>query len=584
MSLRRWGIAFCLCGAAPFALPAQAAPSADSRLNAALDAEWQYRLRVDPEMATYVGDTRYNDRLNDYSPTAFARETAHARRALVGFEAIEPRELSEEGRLNRTLMIRSLQQEVASARFKDWEMPVNQINGPQLDYAAMASQMPFHTAKDYRNYLSRLRLLPTAFAQITEDMRLGLRDRLMPPRYLLEKVAVEATDIAGQPLEKSPFAAPLRSIPASIPASEREQLRRQIEAAIAGQVNPAYLKFAAFVKNDYAPHGRTDVGVWSLPDGDARYRNAVKQMTTTDLTPEQIHAMGLRQVRELDAAMLAVARSQGYPDVKSFNEHIRNDAHLYGQSGAQILGLYQRYVTQMYGKLPQLFTRLPENRLEVVPMDAFRAPDAVPADYSPGAANRPGRINVNEYDPTHRLLLNVEAIAYHEGIPGHHMQFSIAQERKDLPPFRKYGEYDAYSEGWALYAERLGKEVGFYRDPYSEYGRLGNEMWRSIRLVVDTGLHQDRWTRSQTIQFFRDHTAMDEKNIESEVDRYIAWPGQALAYKLGQMKILEMRALAQKELGPRYDLRTFDDAVLAEGPLPLDVFDAQMRKWIASQR
>jgi uncharacterized protein (DUF885 family) len=573
---------FCLSAMASVPLFAQNA-SGDAPLNAALDAEWQYQLKVNPETATYIGDTRYNDRLNDYSPAAFAREIAHAKEALQKFEAIDSHSLSDEGRLNRTLMIRSLQRKIDNAPFKNWEMPVNQMNGPHLDYASMASQMPFNTVKDYENYLSRLRLLPTAFAQITDDMRLGLRDRLMPPRYLLEKVAVESEDIAGKPIDQNPFAVPLKKFPAAIPASAQQRLKQAIEAAIKSDVVPTYAKFAAFVKNDYAPHGRTEYGVWALPDGDARYRNAVKQMTTTGLTPEQIHAMGLKQVKELDAEMLAVAKSQGYPDVKSFNDHIRKDPKLYGTSGAQILGLYQHYANQMQGKLPQIFTHLPANKLDVVPMDAFRAPDAVPADYSPGAANRPGRINVNEYDPTHRLLLNVEAIAYHEGIPGHHMQFSIAQERKDLPPFRKFGEYNAYSEGWALYAERLGKEVGFYQDPYSEYGRLGNEMWRSIRLVVDTGVHQDHWTRDQMIQFFRDHTAMDEKNIESEVDRYIAWPGQALAYKMGQMKILEMRDLARKQLGAKFDIRTFNDAVLAEGPLPLDVLDTRMREWIARQ-
>jgi len=580
---RRLVLLLCL-GAAACAQHIAPPPGADARLNAALQQEWEYELKAEPETATYVGDTRYNNRLNDYSPAAFARQTAHAKEALQKFEAIDPQSLTDEGRLNRTLMIRSLQRKIESAPFKNWEMPVNQMNGPHLDYASMPSQMPFNTVKDYENYLSRLRQLPKAFDQITEDMRLGLRDHLMPPRYLLEKVAVESQDIAGKPLDQSPFAAPIKKFPPTVPASDQSRLKQDIEDAIKIDVNPTYAKFAAFVRNDYAPHGRTEFGIWALPDGDARYRNAVKSMTTTNLTPEQIHAMGLRQVKELDAEMLAVAKSQSYRDVKSFNQHIRDDRKLYGTSAQQILGLYQYYEDQMYKKLPLLFTHLPANRLEVVPMDPFRAPDAVPADYSPGAANRPGRINVNEYDPTHRLLLNVEAIAYHEGIPGHHMQFSIAQERTDLPPFRKFGEYDAYSEGWALYAERLGKEVGFYQDPYSEYGRLENEMWRSIRLVVDTGVHQDHWTRDQMIQFFRDHTAMDEKNIESEVDRYIAWPGQALAYKMGQMKILELRALARKRLGAKFDIRTFNDAVLAEGPLPLDVLDARIREWISAQK
>lgn len=557
---------------------------ANSRLQNALDSEWQYQLKTYPEFSTYVGDTRYNDRLSDYSPAAFARELTHAQQALATFESIDDSGLIDENRLNKALMVRNLREQIDAASFKDWEMPVNQMNGVHLDYAALPSQMPFNTIKDYENYLSRLHQIPRVFDEVTEDMRLGLRDRLMPPRYLLERVAVEAQDIASKSVDQSPFAIPLSKFPQSIAAPDQQRLHTAINRAIQNDVTPAYAKFAVFVKTDYAPNGRTEYGAWALPDGDARYRFDVKQMTTTDLTPEQIHQMGLKQVDEIEADMLKLAKQQGYNDLKTFNEHIRKDPKLYGTSGDQILGLYQHYTDQMYSKLPELFGHLPKNKLEVVPMDAFRAPDAVPADYSPGAANRPGRINVNEYDPTHRLLLNVEAIAYHEGIPGHHLQFSIAQELKDLPPFRKYGSYNAYSEGWALYAERLGKEVGFYQDLYSEYGRLENEMWRSIRLVVDTGVHSQHWSRDQMIQFFRDHTAMDEKNIETEVDRYVAWPGQALAYKMGQMKILDLRERARQQLGAKFDIRAFHDAVLAEGPLPLDVLDTRITQWIATQK
>jgi uncharacterized protein (DUF885 family) len=560
------------------------AKSADSRLQNTLSAEWEYQLRTYPEVATYVGDTRYNDRLNDYSPEAYARALEHARQALSTFEAIPDSDLRQGGRLNKALMIRSLREQIEGARFKNWEMPVNQINGVHLDYAALPSQMPFNSVKDYENYLSRLHQLSHVFDEVTEDMRLGLRDHLMPPRYLLEKVALEAEDIATKPIDESPFIAPLHKFAKDIAEADRQRLSSAIKTAIQNEVAPAYAKFAAFVKIDYAPHGRAEYGVSALPDGAARYALAIKEMTTTNLTPEQIHQMGLKQVNQIEADMLGLARQQGYSDLKTFNDHIRKDPDLYGRSGEQILRLYRHYTDQMYTKLPEVFGHLPRARLEVVPMDAFRAPDAVPADYSPGAAHRPGRINVNEYDPTHRLLLNVEAIAYHEGIPGHHLQFSIAQELKDLPPFRKFGNYNAYSEGWALYAERLGKEVGFYQDPYSEYGRLENEMWRSIRLVVDTGVHSQHWSREQMIQFFRDHTAMDEKNIETEVDRYIAWPGQALAYKLGQMKILELRERARQQLGGKFDLRAYHDAVLAEGPLPLDVLDARITQWIASQK
>jgi uncharacterized protein (DUF885 family) len=296
--------------------------------------------------------------------------------------------------------------------------------------------------------------------------------------------------------------------------------------------------------------------------------------------------MGVRQVAQIEAEMLKLAESQGYHDLKSFNEHIRKDPDLYGKSGQQFFDLYKHYAEQMEAKLPLLFGHLPKTKLEVIPMEAFREPSAPPADYSPGAADgsRPGYINVNENDPTHRLVLNVEAIAYHEGVPGHHMQFSIAQELTDTPEFRKFGDYNAYSEGWAFYAERLGKEVGFYQDPYSEYGRLENEMWRSVRLVVDTGVHRQHWTRQQMVDYFHEHTAMDDPNIASEVDRYIAWPGQALAYKMGQMKILALRERAKRELGAKFDIRKFHDAVLDEGPLPLDVLDAQITAWIAKEK
>jgi uncharacterized protein (DUF885 family) len=284
--------------------------------------------------------------------------------------------------------------------------------------------------------------------------------------------------------------------------------------------------------------------------------------------------------------MLKLAISLGYDNLATFNEHIRADRRQYGTTGQQIFDLYKHYAEQMEKRLPEYFGKQPPSRLEVVPMDAFRAPDAVPADYSPGTADgtRPGRINVNEYGPEMRLLPNVEAIAYHEGIPGHHLQFSIAQSLPDVPPFRQNSSYDAYSEGWAFYAERLGREMGFYQDPYSEYGRLENEMWRSVRLVVDTGVHARHWSRQQMIDFFTAHTAMDAQNIATETDRYIAWPAQALSYKLGQMSIVSLREEARRQLGSQFDIRRFHDAVLEEGPLPLDMLEEHVHAWLANQK
>ena len=557
-----------------------------ARLKAALQEEWEHQLRASPEFATAVGDNRYNDRLSDYSPEFYAGEVEHARQSLRTFEALDTTGFPEQERLSKDLMVRDLREQIEGAQFKDWEMPVDQMNGLQVAIASLPSDTTFSSVKDYQDYIARLHQIPRVFQQATANMRAGLRDHLVPPRYLLEKSTLEAQDIAGKSVDDSPFTQPVHEFPNGISEADQRALREAVMVAVRQEVTPAYARLAEFLRTEYAPLGRTEFGVWALPDGDARYRFDIKQMTTTDMSPEDIHQMGLRQVAEIEADMLRLARRQGFNDLPSFNEHIRKAPQLYATSGEQLLSLYKRYTDQMYAKLPQMFGRLPKNRLVVVPMEAFRAANAVPADYSIGAGDgsRPGRINVNEYDPSHRLLLNVEAIAYHEGIPGHHLQFSIAQEQTDLPPFRRFATYNAYSEGWAFYAERLGKELGFYRDPYSEYGRLENEMWRSVRLVVDTGVHAKHWSRQQMVDFFRQHTAMDEPNIETEVDRYIAWPGQALAYKLGQMKILDLRERARKELGERFDLRAFHDAVLADGPLPLDVLEENVERWVAAQK
>ncbi len=567
--------------------PATAADSnaGHAQLAALIAAEWEYQLKTHPEHATEIGDNRYNDKLGDFSPAAFARAAEHTQQSLARFKAVDPKGLDKEDQLNRMLMIRTLQTRVDGAPFKNWEMPVNQMNGPHLEYAGLAKEVPLKTVKDYENYLARLRQLPRVLSEITEDMRLGLKDGLMPPRYLLDAVAVEAQDIATTPLDKSLFTEPLRKFPADFPEADQKRLTTDINQVVSKQVLPAYSAFAGFVKTDYAPHGRVEYGAWSLPDGVARYRQAIRQMTTTDMDPATLHDLGLKQVSDIEKQMLVIANKMGYTDLQSFNAHIFKDRKLYGTSGEQVLSLYAKYTDQMYAKLPLYFGRLPKNKLSVVPMEAFRSANGVPADYSIGAGDgsRPGRINVNEYEPTKRLLLNVEAIAYHEGIPGHHLQFSVAQELTDVPPFRKYGQYNAYSEGWALYSETLSHEMGFYQDPYSEYGRLQNLMWRSIRLVVDTGVHSQHWSRQQMIDFFHAHSAMDDQNIITEVDRYICWPGQALGYKLGEMTILRLRERAKKELGAKFDIRAFHDAVLGSGPLPLDVLETVVNQWITDQ-
>jgi len=583
--LKRFACHAALCVvAAAFLLAATPVPERVAQLDALLAQEWQRDLEHHPELATHAGDYRYNDKLTDYSAAATLSEIEHAKAILPVFEAIDTTGFPAQAELNKILKVRALQHTVEAARFKDWEMPVTQFNGVHLSFAGMVSTLPFRDAKEYRDYLARLRESPLVFDAVTANMRQGLKDGLMPPRYLLEKVAAQAADIASNP---APFTAPLLKIPASISSEDQATLKEQISAAIREQIQPAYASFAEFVRTEYAPKGRTEMGVWSLPDGRERYQFAIRTQTTTSLTAEEIHTLGLKEVAEIERGMLAIAKQQGYKKLARFNAHIRADRALYATTGQQLLDLYQNYAGQAAAQLSRLFGTLPQNNLVVVPMETYRTAAGVPADYTIGAGDntRPGRINVNESAPESRLLLNVEAIAYHEGVPGHHLQFSIAQQLTGLPPFRKFEtRYNAFTEGWGLYAERLGKELGFYQDVYSEYGRLQNEMWRAVRLVVDTGVHEKHWTRDQMVEYFRQHTAMDEPNIQTEVDRYISWPAQALSYKLGQMKFVNLRERARAKLGARFDIKTYHDEVLNAGPLPLDVLEQKVDQWITAKQ
>jgi uncharacterized protein (DUF885 family) len=574
-----------------FMLPAmpQTSSSLDARrkaLNDVLAEQWEYRLRSSPLYASFVGDKRWNDQLDDFSQEAIDKDLREDQKFLSRLETIDTTGFPEQEALNKALIVRDLKMSVEGARFKPWEMPVSQQSGPQVELPGLANELSFQSVKDYQDYISRLKQVPRLLDQNIAQMRNGMRDKLMPPRFLLEKVVVQCNSLATQQAANSPFAQPFSNFPKDISAADQKRLRDAGWAAIRDAVLPAYVKLTAFVREEYAPQGRTEPGVWALPDGAARYRYLIRRMTTTDMTAEQIHELGLKQVDETEKEMLALAQKLGFKDLASLNDHIKNDRRFYGTSGQQILDLYAGYARGMEPELPKLFGHLPKSSLTVIPMEVSRSENAVPADYSEGTADgsRPGHINVNEWDPEHRLVLNIEAIAYHEGIPGHHMQISIAQELTDVPSFRRYEEYTAFVEGWALYAERLGKEVGKYQDPYSDYGRLENEMWRAIRLVIDTGVHQMHWSREQMVEYFHKYTAMDEPNVQSEVNRYIAGPAQALAYKLGQLEILKLRQYAKDALGDKFDMRAFHDEVIGGGALPLDVLDQRIHKWVSAQK
>ena len=555
-------------------------------LNDLLAEQWEYGLRTSPIKASFLGDKRWNDKLDDLSQEAVDQDLQETQRFLARFEAIDTSGFPDQEALNKTLMVRDLKMQLEYARFKPWETPVDQQNGIQIWLPDLVTVLSFRSVKDYEDYISRLRQIPRVLDQTTVQMRKGMDDKLMPPRFLLEKVVGQCKTLASQAPEESSFAQPFLNFPKGIVASDQKRLWEAGLAAIKESVLPAYMRFTAFVRDEYVPKGRVQPGIWSLPDGADRYRLEIRRMTTTDMTPDRIHDLGLKHVDEIEAEMLALAHKLGFKDLSSLNDHIKNERRFYASSGQQLLDLYANYVHEMDPELPKLFGRLPQNKLTVIPMEASRSKNAVPADYTDGTADgsRPGHINVNEWDPEHRLLLNVEAIAYHEGIPGHHLQLSLAQELVNLPQFRKYEDYTAFVEGWAFYSERLGKEVGRYQDPYSDYGRLENEMWRAIRLVVDTGVHEKRWSRDQMVDYFHRYTAMDEPNVQSEVDRYIAWPGQALAYKLGQLEILKLRQYAKDQLGTKFDIRAFHDEILGGGALPLDVLNQRTREWADKQK
>lgn len=555
-------------------------------LSALLDEIWQDRLKHSPEFASFLGDKRYNDQWSDYSVQEVNASLARGRVFLDRLGAIDTTGLKPQEVLSRDLMIRDLTDAQEAAHFKEWEMPVNQFNGFHTDIVQLVNNLTFETVKDYDDYITRLKKIPMVFSQNMTNMQLGMDEGRVPPAYLLEKVVAQTEAIANQKPEASPFAAPLKKFPASINTPDRQRITQEMAEAIVTTVLPTYARFARFLKAQYVPAGRKDPGVWSLPDGDAYYAFRVRQSTTMEKSPEEIHEIGLEQVKRDEAEMSVIVKKLGFQDIKSFSAAMKNNPKLHPTSKEALIDAYKSYIAQMQPKLPQLFGTLPKAKLEVVPVPAYIEKDQAAAYYDPGSLDgkRPGRVYVNTYHFADRSLASVEAVSYHEGVPGHHLQISIAQELTGLPEFRKQEYFTAYTEGWGLYSERLGKEIGFYQDPYSDYGRLEADIWRAIRLVVDTGVHYKHWTRQQMVDYFHEHSAIDEPNIQAEVDRYIAWPGQALGYKMGQLKILELRQKAQTALGPKFDLKAFHDVVLDSGALPMDLLEKQVDLWIASQK
>ena len=556
----------------------------DERLaaqNALFDEQYESDLREFPEKATDLGDYRYNDRLADYSVAAIVRREKINEAFLARLEAIPTAGLPDQDQLSHDLLVRGLKQRIADFELKEYEMPINQFNGVHTGLADLPNSVPLDSLKHYDDYVARLHQIPRALLQTTEVLRAGMKDNLMPVRFLLEKIPAQCQGI----IDANPFSEPTNTYPATISVPDRKRLTQQITDAIVGDVIPAYKAFAVFIRTEYAPQGRATLSVMSLPHGEKRYQNDIAKQTNTHMSADEIHELGLREMDRIQGEMLVIAKKEGFADLASFRASLKTNPKYIPTSAEQILDDFRRYIYQMEPKLPELFTVLPKSRLTVEPIPSFRA--ATATHYVAGSPDgtRPGRVVVATSNFAQRSLINDEAIAYHEGIPGHHMQLSIQRQLTGLPKFRLQGlGFTAFVEGWALYAEGLGKEVGFYQDSASEFGRLSSELWRAVRLVIDTGIHSNGWTRDQAVEFMRKSGAVDEATIQSEVDRYIAWPAQACSYKIGQLKFLELRERARKELGPKFDIRAFHDEILNGGSLTLDLLEVRTNKWIAQQR
>jgi len=549
--------------------------------NALFDEQYETDQRNFPERATAFGDYRYNDQLADYSLAAIQQRQETNKAFLARLQAIPTTGFSDQDELSHGLMVRVLQQRITDFDLKEFEMPITQQSGIHTSLADMPLSMPFDSVKHYEDYIARLHQIPRVMSQVTEVLRVGMKDKLMPVRFLAEKIPGQCEGI----ITADPFLQPTKKYPASISAEDQARLTREMIDAVVTDVLPAYKKFADFIRAEYAPQGRAALSITSLADGQKRYENDIYARTTTHMTADEIHQLGLREIDRIEAEMTAIARKEGFTDLAAFRASIKTNPKYVPTSAEQILDDYRYYISQMQAKLPDLFTLLPKSPVTVEAIPEFQA--AAATHYVTGTPDgkRPGRVVVATSDYAHRSLIDDEAIAYHEGVPGHHMQLSVQQQLEGLPKFRLHGlGFNAYVEGWALYAEQLGKEVGFYRDPVSDYGRLSSELFRAVRLVVDTGIHAKGWSRDQVVEFMRKSGAVDEPTIQSETDRYISWPAQALSYKLGQLKIRELRDRAQKELGPKFDIRQFHDEMLNGGTLPLDLLDARTSKWIAEQK
>ena len=560
-------------------------PSSDPAilLHAIFQEEWEAHLRRDPFFATVVGDKRFNDRLPEASEVEYQRQAAELRGFLNRLKELDRERLSPADRVNYDVFLRLKQDALAEIEFPVYRMPLTRLGGHHTLFAELSTFVSFDTEKDYEDYLARL----AGFADFSrgeiELMRQGLRSGWTQPRPALDGVEDSIAGLIVSDPTDSVFFAPVRDFPAVVSGVVQQRLQGEAKRLISQSLVPAFRQLLAFVDEEYLPGAREEIAASRLPDGSRFYQHRVRMNVSLDVTPDEVHQIGLKEVERIRGEMDTIrARVDFEGDRTAFGAFLRGDPRFYVDTPEQLMKEVAFVLKRMDGELPRLFRTLPRQPYGIKPVPDYLAPRSTTAYYWEGAGDgsRAGCYYVNTYDLKSRPLYELEALSLHEAVPGHHLQIALQQELSDLPEFRRFEGFTAFVEGWGLYAEHLGLEVGFYTDPYSDYGRLTYEMWRACRLVVDTGMHALGWTRQQAIGFMAENTALTELNVRNEIDRYIAWPGQALAYKMGELKIRELRARAEKALGERFDLRRFHDVVLLDGAIPLDVLEKKVEAWI----
>jgi uncharacterized protein (DUF885 family) len=570
---------------------APATRSADSTLNALVEEYFDRRLELSPMNATAIGETRYDDRLDEDTSPGFREKSLGIQRAFLDrARRIDAASLSAQSRITYEIFVGERELALSGQKFPEELMPFNQMGGLPMDLAVYGSgsgPQPFKTARDYDRFLARVRQFPRWVDGAIALMRTGLSRGITVPRPAMAKVVPQLRELITDKPEDSIFWAPIQALPNDIPARERERITAAYRAALSQEVLPAYRRLADFVERDYLPGARTTVGWSDLPDGAAWYRWRVREATTMDMDPEKIHALGLAEVARIRGEMTRVKEQVGFPgDLDAFFKHLEEDPEFYFNDEGELLQAYRDVKHRIDERLPKLFVDFPKADYEIRAVEPFRAASAAGGSYQAPSADgkRPGIFYINTYNLKAQPRFGLETLSLHEAAPGHHFQIAIQQELTGLPRFRRFNNYVSYAEGWALYSESLGKELGLFTDPYQWYGRLSDEMLRAMRLVVDTGLHAKGWSREKAIQYMLDNSSMAESDVTAEVERYIVWPGQALGYKLGQLHITALRAKAQTELGTSFDVREFHSQILRDGAVPMDVLTAKVDRWIAAKK